>query len=272
MLLMFCLFLMHARVLIQCGIKFLSTFLFMAFMSGCTGTMNKTLSPPEDTKWVKVEIRNPSPYTKPFPLEILYISDICKRKLVSMRDGKHYEKSGYNLIKTPLNKHYDSDVWSAKVAINGGGKCNWMLSELNLGIKYIDVKHLGDNLVLGTSVGMTVAFGNNSTQYGLFELVSGNDMHLSPRYYPLIKENKRIIEFNSLSLFGKNNFIKKTMMALSGDMSVVFTPTLDETKIVYMIAPENSGVGDFYKFYYPNGDVVSDGSTHPDLKKSRSEI
>lgn len=142
-----------------------------------------------------------------------------------------------------------------------------MLSELNLGIKYIDVKHLGDNLGLGTSVGMTVAFGNNSTQDGLFEIVSGNDMHLSPRYYPLIKENKRISEFNYLNLFGENNFIKKRMMVLSGDMSVVFTPTLDETKIVYMIAPGNQDVGSFYKFYYPNGDVVSDGSPHPDLKK-----
>ncbi len=37
---------------------------------GCASAMDKILSPPSDTQWVKVEVQNPSPYTKPFPLEV----------------------------------------------------------------------------------------------------------------------------------------------------------------------------------------------------------
>jgi hypothetical protein len=34
-----------------------------------------------------------------------------------------------------------------------------------------------------------------------------------------------------------------------------------------MVAPKEHKVGVFYKIIYPDGTVVSDGSTHPDIRK-----
>lgn len=134
--------------------------------SGCSisQAVNKTLSPPVDTKWVNVEVKNPSQYTKPFPLEVLYVSTTCKRELLSLRDGQHYEKVGLNPLKLPLQEKNSSGVWIEKIAKDGGGKCNWKLSEFNLGIEYIDATHFGKGLVPGTVVGATIAFDDNATK------------------------------------------------------------------------------------------------------------
>ncbi|KLW92253.1 hypothetical protein SP99_02473 [Enterobacter sp. BIDMC92] len=163
---------------------FLST--LVLFIVGCVNADDRTLSPAANTQWVNVEVRNPSHYTRPFPLEVLYISTTCKRNLMSMRDGKHYEKVGYNPVKIPLQKQNDSNIWIAKIAKDGGGQCNWKLSEFNLGIEYVGVTHLGKELVPGTAVGATNAFDDNATKNGQFKIVHG-DVMLSPIYYPYIR-------------------------------------------------------------------------------------
>ena len=249
----------NAHALVVCVIIFM--------MSGCASATDRDLSPPKDTQWVNIEIKNPSQYTRPFPLEVLYISNTCKRKLMSMRDGQHYEKAGYNPTKIPLQQKDSSDIWVAKVAMNGGGKCNWVLSEFNLGIEYIDASHLGKDLVPGTAVGVTIAFDDNIKRNGKFELVNENNLTISPQYYPVTESNKRISDRDTLSLFGKENFLQQRIVASSGDVNIAFSPKLDESKIVKMIAPKEHKVGAFYKIEYPDGTVSSDGSTHPDFNK-----
>lgn len=139
---------------------FSSTLTF--FIVSCVNADDRTLSPPSNTEWVNVEIKNPSSYTQPFPLEVLYVSTTCKRELMSMSDGQHYEEVGYNTVEIPLQKQNDSDIWVAKIAKDGGGKCNWQLSAFNLGIEYIDATHFGKGLVPGSAVGATIAFDDNA--------------------------------------------------------------------------------------------------------------
>ncbi|MHA7594872.1 hypothetical protein [Pantoea agglomerans] len=236
-------------------------------LNGCVQATDRTLSPPSNTEWVNVEIKNPSAYTKPFPLEVLYISMTCKRKLMSMRDGQHYEKVGYNPIKIPLQKQDDSNTWLAKIAKDGGGKCNWKLSEFNLGIEYVDATHLGKGLALGTAVGATIAFDDNAIKSGRFDVFKGSELVLSPVYYPLIDSNKDIDVNDTLNLFGKVNFVKKRIVSTAKNVSIKFEPTVDESKVVRMIAPTEQKVGVYYKIIYPDGSVVSDGTTHPDVNR-----
>ncbi len=247
------------------------TLLSMVLLSstGCSisSAVNKTLSPPADTKWVNIEVKNPSQYTKPFPLEVLYVSTTCKRELMSMRDGQPYKKVGYNPVKMPLQKQYDSDIWVAKIAKDGGGKCNWKLSEFNLGIEYVDATHLGKGLVPGTAVGATIAFDDNATKNGRFDLFKGSELILSPTYYPFIDSNKDIGVDDTLNLFGKVNFIQKKIVSSNKNIQMKFDPTLDESKVVRMIAPTEQKIGVYYKIIYPDGTVVSEGTTHPDVNK-----
>ena len=107
----------------QSKIILLSLVLFSS--SGCSisKTVNKTLSPPADTKWVNFEVKNPSLYTKPFPLEVRYISHECLKKRVSGFDGSVITEPSYNIIGIPMQQE-SGDVWKAKVALSGGAHVN----------------------------------------------------------------------------------------------------------------------------------------------------
>ncbi|WP_370968243.1 hypothetical protein [Enterobacter wuhouensis] len=251
----------------QSKIILLSLVLF--FSTGCSinRTVNKTLSPPVDTKWVNIEVNNPSQYTKPFPLEVRYISYECMKKRISGFDGSVITEPSYNVIGVPMQQE-SGDIWKAKVAMTGGGSCKWTLSAVNLGIEYIDAIHLGKDLIPGTAAGATLAFDNDASRNGQFYMETGNDVKLTPDYYPLIHTNRRIQKKDVLELFGKEDFIKRRISYnVSDDVSVLFSPRLDESKVVKIVAPAEYKVGAYYKIIYPDGTVVSDGSTHPDIRK-----
>ncbi|MEJ5112075.1 hypothetical protein [Erwinia billingiae] len=110
------------------------------FVSACCSSVNRTLSPPTDTNWVNVAVKNPSPYTKPFPLEVRFISHNCLKKRVSGFDGSLITEPSYNGLKVPLQQQGISDIWLAKVAMTGGGSCEWTISALTLGIEYVEFK------------------------------------------------------------------------------------------------------------------------------------
>lgn len=202
-------------------------------LSSCARATDKTLSPPSDTQWVNVEVQNPSPYTKPFPLEVRYISHKCMKKRISGVDGSVITEPSYNVIKIPVQQG-DNDLWKAKIAMTGGGSCNWTLSAFNLGIEYIDATHLGKDLVTGTAVGATIAFDDDASRNGQFSSVYGN-LNLSPKYFPYIRERKLGKKENSLSLLGKENFISLRAFNLS---EIIFKPQLDESKVVKFIGLE----------------------------------
>ncbi len=59
----------------------------VALISSCVSVTDKTLLPPVNTKWVNVEIKKTSQYTKTFPLEVVYISHKCTRERINGFDG-----------------------------------------------------------------------------------------------------------------------------------------------------------------------------------------
>ncbi|WP_145567085.1 hypothetical protein [Yersinia aleksiciae] len=235
-------------------------------LSSCARATDKTLSPPSETKWVNVEVQNPSHYTKPFPLEVRYISHNCLKKRISGVDGSVIMEPSYNVIKIPLQQG-SHDLWEAKVAMTGGGSCGWALSAFNLGIEYIDATHLGKDLVPGTAVGATIAFDDDASRNGQFDIESNGNLILSPKYYPLIKTNKMVHETDTVNLFGEDDFLQKRVNGAYDTINITYTPKIDESKIVRMIAPKEYKAGAFYRIIYPDGTVISDGSTHPDVKR-----
>ncbi|HCT6445930.1 TPA: hypothetical protein OT526_005164, partial [Enterobacter hormaechei] len=79
---------------------------------------------------------------------------------------------------------------------------------------------------------------------------------------------KRIQKNDALELFGKKDFIQKRIVFnVNNDVVVIFSPKLDESKLVKMVAPVEYRVGAYYKIIYPDGTVVSDGSTYPDIRR-----
>ncbi|MEY8713613.1 hypothetical protein [Mangrovibacter phragmitis] len=238
------------------------------FVSGCTVSrpVNRTLSPPENTQWVNIEIANPSPYTQPFPLEVRYISYKCQKKRISGFDGSVISEPSYGSVRVPMQQN--GNIWRGKVAITGGGICKWTLSTITFGIEYIDATHMGKDLVPGTGVGATFAFDGDALRNERFYIEKGNDIKIESDYYPLVHSNKRIHGNDMLEIFGEEDFLKKRLIYDVGDdVFISFLPKLDESKQVRLVAPEKYKVGEFYKIIYPDGAVVSDGSIHPDIRR-----
>ncbi|WP_260863995.1 hypothetical protein [Citrobacter sp. Marseille-Q6884] len=241
----------------------LISFLFLSTAScSMSRAVNKMLSPPADTKWVNFEVKNPSQYTKPFPLEVRYISHECLKKRVGGFDGSVITEPSYNVIGIPMQQE-SGDIWKAKVAMTGGGTCKWTLSAVNLGIEYIDATHLGKDLVPGTAVGVTLAFDNDASRNGQFTFVTG-DVDLSPKYYPYIREKKMGGVENSLSLIGKKDFLSLRVGEIS---SVKFFPEIDEMKITRFVGLEKKIKGKYPKIIYPDGSVAPEKTLFPDFDK-----
>ncbi len=249
---------MHKRTKV-----WLFSFIFLS-TAGCSisRTVNKTLSPPTDTKWVNIEVKNPSQYTKPFPLEVRYISHECMKKRISGFDGSVITEPSYNVIGIPMQQE-SGDIWKAKVAMTGGGPCKWTLSAVNLGIEYIDATHIGKDLVPGTAVGVSLAFDNDASRNGQYRLVQG-DLKLSPKYYPYITEWNLNKKLKDLSLYGKKSFLS---YRITNGNNVLFDPSLDESKIIRYIEPEKKVKGVYPSIIYPDGSVISDGTVFPDFDK-----
>jgi hypothetical protein len=246
----------------QSKIILLSLVLFSSAGCSISKAVNKTLSPPADTKWVNVEVKNPSPYTKPFPLEVRYISYECMKKRISGFDGSVITEPSYNVIGIPMQQE-SGDIWKAKVAMTGGGSCKWTLSAVNLGIEYIDATHLGKDLVPGTAVGATLAFDNDASRNGQYRSVQG-DLNLSPKYYPYISEWNLGEKKKELSLLGKESFLSLRAHDLN---EIKFFPEIDENKVVKYIGIEKKIKGAHSKIVYPDGSVVANGEIFPDYDK-----
>ena len=249
--------------------------LFLPFVllaiSGCSNAVNKTLSPPSDTQWVNIKIKNPSPYTKPFPLEVRYISHDCLKKRVSGFDGSTITEPTYNVVTVPMQQD-GNELWQGKVAQNGGRACKWTLSAINLGIEYIDATHLGKDLVPGTAVGVTIAFDEDASRNGQYKIINGREWNYNPLYFPFVKKwsgNGDSEARNKLYLFGGDDSFMQVYLqgGEGGDFSISYSPSIDESKKVEMLFPKEKGNGASYTFVYPNGEHIFSSETKPDFNK-----
>ena len=253
-------------------IKIIAVCLSALILNSCAQAMDKTLSPLSDTKWVNVEVKNPSRYTKPFPLEVTYISHKCLKNRTSGFDGSSVTEPSYNGMKIPLQQQGKSDVWIAKVAMSGSSSCKWTLSAVNLGIEYIDATHLGEDLIPGTAVGVSLAFDADAARNGQFDTVAGNDFNYTPKYYPFIKkwnDSPQSTMRDKLYLFGKEEAFWKVKLDYKPNENVLINhnPSIDESKKVMMIFPNKKGKDAMYSFVYPDGSVISSNNTTPDFSK-----
>ncbi|HDG1678387.1 TPA: hypothetical protein PFE09_003253, partial [Kluyvera ascorbata] len=123
--------------------------------------------------------------------------------------------------------------------------------------------HLGKDLVPGTAVGVLLAFDNDASRNGQFTFVTG-DVDLSPKYYPYIREKKMGGVENSVSLFGKKDFLS---LRVGGISFVKFSPEIDEGKIIRFVGLEKKIKDKYPKIIYPDGSVAPEKTLFPDFDK-----
>lgn len=232
--------------------------------AGCAKE-NRAIIPPDDTKWVYVEIKVPQ-NTRAVPLSAFYTSDECK-KVKYNSDMKEYKKEGTYVDYIKLEQDKNSGNYKGRIPIDGGGQCKWKLGELTIGIEYSQVGHLIKNAKIGTAIGIVFSFDNIEREIGFYRSI-GTNVSLSPTYYPIIKEQHLINEGTYLSLFGKESFeLYKINSNGKGNVMINFHPVLDESKVVRMIGPKEWKPGNHWRIEYPDGTVTSNGDTTPSFDK-----
>ncbi|MBG5951666.1 hypothetical protein I5E72_18185 [Proteus terrae] len=159
-------------------------------IQGCAprSDKNKTLSPPADTEWVTVGIKLPAGI-EALPLNVLYRSEICQRAQYNSAGEKEYI-SGFNPNAVALKQQGSSDIYQTKIALNGGGSCQWQLSEVWMSIRYKKRLNTDSDFETIPSDRLILLFNNYKYNQGeiIRNLIKNEKIELN--YYPVFINNK----------------------------------------------------------------------------------
>lgn len=179
--------------------KFFLLLSIIIIIQGCAprSDKNKTLSPPADTEWVTVGIKLPEGI-EALPLNVLYRSDICQRAQYNSAGEKEYI-SDFNPNAVTLKQQGHSDIYQAQIALNGGGACQWQLSEVWMSIIYKNTLDIYRDFEVIPSHKLILIFKDHNFRPPelIRELIKNGKIALN--YYPVVINNKMANE--------KNNFI-----------------------------------------------------------------
>lgn len=242
----------------------LAALLMLACLGGCA-QQRELLAPPAGGAQVHFSIKVPQDLAAD-PLRVMYRSAKCPVKR-SGADWTSYEEDGYHAIEVQPQRQDTADLYVADLAVDGGGGCQWQLSNVTFGVRYADTSRFGPNVESGRGGGVIVIFDNHLPQRRSMyspERVSG-DLIIKKDYYPWIDEDFLGRYVKQARLFGNGDFFL-TYMAIQA-RQVIFEPILHSDYVVYSEGPKVKREGNYTRFTYPDGSVIADGKSKPDFRK-----
>ena len=232
-----------------------------ASLSGCA--KDYSLAPPADSEKVTVTVKVPKDLTTR-PMQVIYRSSICTFSDHTAM-GKHYQRDDYQRTDIWPVRQGQSDLYRAELPMDGGGACQWRLSNVTFGVAYADPARFGESVNFGGGGGVVVIFDHNNSPRGGADFKVEADLTIKKDYYPWVSEAFLGGYKKHVSLAGEGNLYLK-YQALQA-RQVFFEPVLHSNYLVTSEGTKVHKVGSFIKFTYPDGSVVADGSHSPDLRK-----
>ncbi|MDF3931313.1 hypothetical protein P3W75_01670, partial [Pseudomonas citronellolis] len=107
----------------------LACLLMLLNLGGCA--QNRELAPPPGSEQVHFSIKVP-PELAADPMRVMYRSEKCPAKR-SGADWTSYEEDGRRAIEVLPERQGSSDLYVADLAVDGGGACQWRLSNVTFG-------------------------------------------------------------------------------------------------------------------------------------------
>jgi hypothetical protein len=236
--------------------------LLVVSLSGCGQDLS--LDPPPDSEQMTVTVKVPKEL-KARTLEVMYRSPLCKR-ITHGSSGQRIELEGYHGIDVQLQREGQSDLYSAKLPMDGGGACQWHLSNILFGVIYGDPTSFGESVTWGTGGGIVVMFDRNRPllSSGLPIKIDG-DLTIKKDYYPSVRESflggyrKRV----SLTGLGGAYVMYQAFQA----RKIYFEPVLHSDFVVYSAGPKIKKDGNHTTISYPDGSFEADGRSGPNFNK-----
>jgi hypothetical protein len=233
-------------------------------LSGCA--KDYSLAPPPASEHVTVTVKVPDELVAE-TIEVVYRSTLC----ASMRYtaiGTSYQRDGVQRINITPVRLGASDIYEAQLPRDGGGACQWRLSNVTFGVIYSDPTRFGKNVTYGAGGGVVVIFDNNNSPRGGADFKVDGDLTIKHDYYPWLSEaflggyRKQV----SLEGGGYINLMYKALQARRID----FEPVLHSGFVVRSEGTKIHKVGNYIKFIYPDGTTKADGRSQPDYRKLQS--
>jgi hypothetical protein len=238
-------------------------FLSLTLIDGCS--KDYTMAPSQDGEKVTITINAPQELA-PEVLRVMYRSAKCQR-VTHDAHGQPQMLDGNNTYEGRFERSGETGMYHTELFVNGGGACEWRLSNVVFSVVYRTPERFGEGVVSGSGAEVIVVFDHNSPQLKISApmVVTGSELNVVKDFYPWIKESFIRGYIKRVGLAGGDGG-DYTYYARQA-RNVYFEPILHSDFVVSSVAPKKHVVGDFITFKYPDGTVESDGSSEPNFKK-----
>ncbi len=244
---------MSMNALIKCT----TSGLLLLSLNGCA--LDRGLSPEPGGEQVSITVKVPQNLAVE-PMQVIYRSAKCPIKR-SGPDWSSFEVDGYLTTTVQPLQQGNSNLYETKLAINGGGGCQWQLSNVTFGVTYASTTHFGQNVKSGPGGGIIVMFDHHLPQqrsaFDPTKEVSG-DLLIREDYYPWVNEQFLGGHEKLAWLIGKGGIY--LYYRAKNARKVEFEPILHADYMVYSVGPKMKKKGSHNQFTYSDGSVVMGGS------------
>ncbi|WP_449117405.1 hypothetical protein [Pseudomonas viridiflava] len=222
-------------------------------LSGCAKDYG--LAPPVDSEKITVTIKVPQDL-KAETMLVMYRSPVCTFT-DHTGSGVAYKREGYQKLDLEPVRVGESDLYEAKLPVDGGGACQWRLSNVTFGVAYEKPEQFGDGITYGAGGGVVVVFDHNKPSRSGSSIEVDGDLTIKRDYYPWIDEEFLGRYIKSVNLLGAGG-IYLGYEALQA-RKVYFEPVLHSDFVLYSAGPKKKKKGNYTRFTFPDGSVVADG-------------
>ncbi|WP_122553169.1 hypothetical protein [Pseudomonas viridiflava] len=222
-------------------------------LSGCAKDYG--LAPPVDSEKITVTIKVPKDL-KAESMRVMYRSSVCT---FTGHTGNWvaFKREGYQKLDLEPVRVGESDLYEAKLPVDGGGACQWRLSNVTFGVVHKNPSQFGEDVIPGAGGGVVVVFDHNKPSRSGPSIEVGGDLVIRKDYYPWVKERFLGGHVKRVSLMGAED-IYLGYEALHAK-KVYFEPVVHSDFILYSVEPKELKEGRYTRFTFPDGSVVADG-------------
>ena len=236
----------------------------IVLLTACYDRTDQTFSPPENARRVTVAVKVPEGITL-LPMQMLYRSERCKSKGYNS-SNEAYDIRGYNGFLQAFSTQGNSDIRQQRIAIDGGGPCQWQLNSLKVSFKIAN----NNPLVQGKEViethyifdfddyGFSDGYGTGKAKEARGELALKTD------FFPVVTR----LDKNDISLefFGGDTGYEQwsRRFRLQDTRSIYIAPVVHLNKVVTLTPPDRSN--DFTATY-PDGSTEQIPHIYPNYEK-----
>jgi len=230
-------------------------------LSGCA--KDYSLAPPPDSEQIIVTVKVPKELTAE-TMQVMYRSTLCTFTDYTA-SGRPYQRDGHQSVDIQPERQGQSDLYEAKLAVDGGGVCRWRLSNVTFGVTYENPESFGESVSSGAGGGVVVVFDQNNSPRGGTGIPIEGDVTINKDYYPWLKEAFLGGYSKRISLVGEGG-IYLSYQALKA-RRVYFEPVLHSKLTVYSVQPKIKKNGNHTSFIYPDDSISADGRSSPNFRK-----